>query len=77
MADNTKTEALKKRVEARKHELMAKLNDSLADGAEKKDETESELREQLAELQDAVRSGWDNLSDAAVTKIEGVLDRKD
>jgi hypothetical protein len=72
-----KSDELKDRVEARKHELMAKYNeakaDSRADAASKRDR----IKARLDELDDALRDGWDNVSESVASKLNSWLEKKD
>jgi hypothetical protein len=72
-----KSDELKDRIEARKHELMAKYNemkaDSRADAASKRDR----IKARLDELEDALKDGWDNVSESVASKLNSWLEKKD
>jgi hypothetical protein len=73
----TKREQLRDRVEARKHELMAKYNELKADGRQEASEARTRLKQRLDELEADLKTGWDNMSEAVAAKIDKWLDRKD
>jgi len=68
-----KTDALKDRVEARKHELLAKLNDLKADARTDASEARVKVKHKLDELELHLREGWDRLSDATRAKLDSWL----
>jgi len=68
-----KTDALKDRVEARKHELLAKLNDLKADTRTDASEARVKVKHKLDELELHLREGWDRLSDATRAKLDSWL----
>lgn len=67
---------LKDRVEARKHELLAKYNELKADTRREAGEARTRLKKQLDELEDAVRDGWTNMTEAVKSKLNDWLDRE-
>lgn len=62
-------DALKDRVEARKHELLAKLNDLKADTKTGAGEARTKVKHQLDELELHLKEGWDRVSDATRAKL--------
>ena len=71
----SKSEELRDRVEARRHELLAKYNDLKADTRKEAAETRDKLRARLDEIADDVKDGYEDLSDAVKTKLNKWLDR--
>ena len=69
-----KKDELKDRIEARKHELLSKFNDLMADGRKEAGETRDKLKAKLDELEASLKNGWDNVSDAVRTKLNQWLD---
>jgi hypothetical protein len=67
-----KMNQLKDRVDARKHELMAKLHDLRADGRKEADVEKKSIQARLDELQDAIKDGWDKATD----RLESWLSKK-
>lgn len=60
---------LKHRATAKRKELEAKLEQMKADAAHEQSQGISTVRRKLEELDEAVREGWDNLSEAALEKV--------
>jgi len=73
----TQTQELKHRVEARKKELQSKLERMKADAAGSSDDAKKDVERRLAELDQTLRDGFDNLTDQAVAKINALLDGRD
>ena len=71
----TTADELKDRVEARRHQLMAKLSELKADTRHEAGEARDKIKQGLSDLEDTLRDGWDNVSDAVRTKLNGWLDR--
>jgi hypothetical protein len=65
-----KTDALKDRVEARKHELLAKLNDLKADTKNQASDAHTKVKHKLDELELYLKEGWDKVNDATRTKLD-------
>jgi hypothetical protein len=65
-----KTDALKDRVEARKHELLAKFNDLKADTRTDAGDAKAKVKHKLDELEIALKEGWDRLSDQTCAKLD-------
>ena len=72
-----KSDELKDRVEARKHELLSKFNELKADTRKEAAETRDQIKAKLAEIESDLKEGWDKLSDAVRTKLNSWLDRDD
>jgi hypothetical protein len=65
-----KTDALKDRVEARKHELLAKFNDLKADTKNDVSEARTKVKHKLDELELHLKEGWDKLSESTRAKLD-------
>jgi hypothetical protein len=74
---SSKGDELKDRVKARKHELLSKYNELKADSRKEASSARDRVKARLDELEDTLKAGWDNLSDAAKAKLNQWLDRKD
>jgi hypothetical protein len=74
---SNKNEALKDRVEARRHELLAKYNDLKADTRAESARAAAKIKYRLDELEAHLKVGWDRMSDAMRAKIDKWLDDKD
>lgn len=72
-----KTEELKDRVEAKKHKLLAKYNELKADTRKEAGEARNRVKARLDEIEESVKTGWDNMSDAAKTRLNQLLDKED
>lgn len=68
-------EELKDRVNVHKHELLAQLSALKADVRHEAAEARDAISARLHELEDMIKDGWDNLSDAAAAKLDRWLDR--
>ena len=64
-----KTEELKDRVEAKRHELLAKLNELKADARAEAQEQHHRVREKLSELERTLKDGWDKVSNDVAAKL--------
>jgi len=71
----SKSEELRDRVEARRHELLSKYNDLKADTRKEAAEMRDSLRARLDEISDDIKDGYEDLSDAVKTKLNKWLDR--
>lgn len=60
---------LRHRVEARKKELEANLERAKADAQGEVSETVERIQHKLNELNDHLKEGWDNLSDAVADRL--------
>lgn len=72
-----KSDELRDRVEARKHELLSKYNDLKADSHHEAIELRSRLKARLDEAELHLKAGWDKVSAEARTKLDQWLERKD
>jgi hypothetical protein len=72
-----KTDELKDRIEARKHELMQKLNDLKADSRKEASEGRDRIKARLSELEDALKEGWNNVSESVAGKLNHWLEKRD
>lgn len=70
-----KGDELKDRVEARKHQLLSKYNELKADGKQEASEMRTRLKARLDELEDNLKDGWENMSQAVKSKLSDWLDR--
>ena len=70
-------EALKDRIEARKHDLMAKYNDLKADTRAEAAAARAKLKRKLDELELHLKGGWDKVSDAVRGKLDKWLEKSD
>ena len=66
-----KTDELKDRIEAKKHELLARLNELKADSRAEAEEQRSKIKVKLDELEDTLKEGWDK----AAAKLNTWLNR--
>ncbi|HET7500406.1 MAG TPA: hypothetical protein VFK02_05360 [Kofleriaceae bacterium] len=73
----SKGDELRDRVEARKHELLAKYNDLKADGRHEAAEARTRLKARLDELEVHLKSGWTKISDDVRLKLDRWLERRD
>jgi len=65
---------LKNRIEAKKHDVKKEIAELKADSsAEKRNRIES-LQKKLDELDEHLRSGWEDLSDAVAGKLKAWLE---
>jgi hypothetical protein len=72
-----KSDELRDRIEARKHELLAKYNELKADTRGDAADARTRVKTRLDELEDHLKSGWDKVSDDVRTKLNKWLDRRD
>jgi hypothetical protein len=72
-----KGDELRDRVEARKHELLAKYNELKADTRHEAAEARTRLKTRLDELELQIKDGWAKVSDDVRTKLNHWLDRHD
>lgn len=68
---------LRDRIEARKHELLAKYNELKADTRREATEARARLKTRLDELELQIKDGWAKVSDDVRTKLNQWLDRRD
>ncbi len=72
-----KSSELRDRIEARKHELLAKYNELKADTRREAAEARTRVKTRLDELEVHLKNGWDKVSDEVRTKLNKWLDRRD
>jgi len=72
-----KGDELRDRVEARKHELLAKYNELKADTRHEAAEARARMKARLDELELQLKSGWTKISDDVRTKLNQWLERHD
>lgn len=72
-----KSDELRDRVEARKHELLAKYNELKADSRKEALEARTRLKAKLDELEAHLKLGWAKVNDEVRTKLSQWLERKD
>jgi F0F1-type ATP synthase membrane subunit b/b' len=72
-----KSDELKDRVEAKRHELLSKYNELKADARQDVNEARKRLKARLDELDDTLKTGWTNMSETAKAKLNQWLDRDD
>jgi hypothetical protein len=72
-----KGDELHDRVEARKHELLAKYNELKADTRREASEARLRLKTRLDELELQLKDGWTKVSDDVRAKLNQWLDRHD
>jgi len=72
-----KGDELRDRVEARKHELLAKYNELKADTRREASEARTRLKTRLDELELQLKDGWTKVSDDVRAKLNSWLDRRD
>jgi ElaB/YqjD/DUF883 family membrane-anchored ribosome-binding protein len=65
------------RVRARKHELLSKYNELKADSRRDSREAGEKIKAKLDELEDTIKDGWDNMSDAVRAKLNKWLDKSE
>jgi hypothetical protein len=72
-----KNDELRDRVEARKHDLLAKYNELKADARHETAHVRDRVRAQLDEVERYLKDGWDKLSDDVRSKLNTWLERRD
>jgi hypothetical protein len=72
-----KSDELRDRVEARKHELLAKYNELKADSRRDASDARDKVKAKLDELETHLKNGWAKVSDDVRTKLNRWLDRHD
>lgn len=72
-----KGEELKDRVEARKHQMLSKYNELKADTRKEASDARTKLKARLDELEETIKGGWNNMTDAVKSKLNQWLDQKD
>lgn len=74
MSNNT--QELKARISSRKHELQSKLSELVADTRHEAKDMAKSVKTRLSELEETLKDGWDNLTDATVERLNNWLDRE-
>jgi hypothetical protein len=72
-----KSDELRDRVEARKHELLAKYNELKADSRHEAAEARTRLKARLDEIELHLKAGWAKVNADVRTKLNDWLERKD
>jgi len=72
-----KSDELKDRIEARRHQLMSKFSELKADTRKEASEARRKIKARLDELEDTLKTGWHNMTDAAKAKLNKWLDQED
>ena len=70
-----KSDELRDRIEARKHELLSKYNDLKADGRKEAGEVRTKLKARLDELEAHLKLGWAKVNDEVRVKLNRWLER--
>jgi hypothetical protein len=70
-----KSDELKDRVEARKHELLSKFNELKADTRAEAAKNRDKIKAKLDEIESDLKEGWDRMSDKVRAKLNSWLDR--
>jgi hypothetical protein len=70
----TKSDELKDRINVKKHELLAKYNELKADANANASGARDKVKAKLDDLEDALKDGWDNMTDAVKTRLNSWLD---
>ena len=70
----TQSDQLKDRINARKHELLAKVAELKADAREDAAAGRDAIQAKLADLEESLKDGWENMTDAVKTKLNKWLD---
>jgi hypothetical protein len=72
-----KSDELRDRVEARKHELLAKYNQLKADTRRDAADARARLQARLDELELHLKSGWAKVSDDVRARLNAWLESRD
>jgi hypothetical protein len=70
-----KRDELADRVKARKHELLAKYNELKADTKADAMKARDAVKAQLDEIEEAIKDGWENMTDAVASRVNTWLDK--
>lgn len=68
-----KRDEIRTRIEARRAELQARLKKAKADAQGASGQVVESIEKKLTALQEALRNGWEKLSDAALDKLNRLL----
>ena len=69
------TSELKNRVEAKKHDLLARYNELKADSRKEAADARDKVKAKLDEIAEDIKDGYENMSDKVKTKLNEWLDR--
>lgn len=69
MLDNTAKKELKYRVEAKQHELQARIAQLKADGTKASKDAIDKVQAKLDEAEQTLSDGWNNLSESAASRL--------
>ena len=72
-----KGDELRDRIEARKHELLAKFNELKADTRREAAEARTRLKATLDELELHLKSGWTKVNDDVRARLNKWLEHRD
>jgi hypothetical protein len=72
-----KSDELRDRIEARKHELLAKYNELKADTRKEASDARDKIKSRLDELELHLKSGWNKVNAEVQTKLSKWLERDD
>lgn len=72
----THTEELKNRIKAKQRELEARFEELKADSRSEVRTERDRVRTKLNELQEAIKDGWDNMSDRVSAKLNDWLNKE-
>lgn len=72
-----KSEELRDRIEARKHELLAKYNELKADSRHEAEQARTRIKARLDEVELYLKAGWTKVTDEVRTKLSRWLERED
>jgi hypothetical protein len=70
---STQTNELKNRIEAKKHELLARYNELAADARAESVEQRTSIKRKLDELEQHVKDGWEKLTENVSAKLNDWL----
>jgi len=72
-----KSDELRDRVEARKHELLAKYNQLKADTRHEAAQARTRIKARLDELELQLKSGWTKVNEDVRARLSSWLERND
>ncbi len=70
-----KSDELKDRIDAKRHELSARLSELKADTRHEAAEARDKIKARLDEVEQYLKDGWERVSDAVKGKLNDWLDR--
>jgi hypothetical protein len=70
-----KTDELKNRIDAKRHELSARLSELKADTRHEAAEARDKIKARLDEVEQYLKDGWDRVTDSVKSKLNEWLDR--